>query len=391
MNNKKNYKKGNRREIIKALYMNGSISYKSLRLFRGNTRLIQRTVQQMKQEEILSVIKKNGRKLISLKNYEGNRDKYESFMPKGYAEYYTEFAKKKAKKARTDRTQTERVLKNAECAIFMQTSGIASYLDEKIPILNPNVNLPEESSNYYNAKDIKEVESHQKGLEAYQVEVVQDKDGNRKILGSRMNGVLFSAGGIYVVYNINRNLIEWERYGEVKMSEHVKRIVKLKQKREKEPEIESILLADNMDVFERVINNEKKTWRNLTLLNIDFAYANMYGLPLDRNGQMMIKIMQRSGWQKEMMDDFLPEIEENTNYSVACDGYLDGRYLLLFCIPNISKLKMFLKRAVQEEDKRKWKVYCFDFQISLLARLGKNNITISSISLEEYAKEKGYV
>ncbi len=389
MNNKKNYRKGKRIEIIKALYACGCLPYKSLRLYPWKTRITQEAVLAMEREGLLEIKKTETGKQINLKNWNDESAEYMDYLPYAYLGHYEEI-KEEVWKASSDFIRGERLHKNAEIILMMHQSGIGSYPDEKKDIRERGVRISSADKMYFTAREIKNVKP-------YRVETGTDKDGVKKIIGSRLNGMLATPGGNYGIYNLGNRLIEWERYGESKMAQHLQRVLEEKREDYEKEDVECVLLANDEMLFIRVIENEneRRYRKGKILLNIDYAYEKMYGLPINRDGEKMLAIMSSKNWKERMKERLLPQgADIKTSYSVACDGFINNVFILLFCIPDIAKLKLFYKRAKLEMDKEKFEIYCFTYQIPMLASLAGEYVTLRSIELEEYyivEVEEGYL
>lgn len=398
MNNKANYKKGNRMEILKALYANSCIPYRSLRLLQGEVKLTQRMVKKMEKEGLLAVCRSehgNG-KIIKLKDdWQKTMKEYQEYLPNEYVDRYKK-VREEASKSKESRGREERLLKNAEASLLMHRSGVGTYPDNREGIDKYMTMLGQGRSQYYSSVEIKNQES-------YRDKVELDKDGRKKVTSSRINGLLVSPGGNYAVYNITNHLIEWEKFGELKIVHHIEKVLAVNVNSKQQPNntsttrlIDCLLVANDMEMFERVLTNENNKRRSTTLLNIDYAYENMYAIPTDKNGIEMLKLMQKENWKMKMEYLLLSNCEKDAeNFSIVHDGYNeeDG-YILLFCTSNLSKLKMFLKRATNARDSEKFCIYCFTYQLPLFQklRLELGSISIKAMELTDYIEmERGVV
>lgn len=87
MNNKANYKKGTRREIIKMIHVNGIIPSRALNALE-NRRTYREKIKQMIDEGILYEFRvKNGRKtyrVIGLNDYDKKKEDYIGYFPYHY-------------------------------------------------------------------------------------------------------------------------------------------------------------------------------------------------------------------------------------------------------------------------------------------------------------------
>lgn len=395
MNNRKNYKKGKRIEIIKALYATGSLPYRSLRLYEWNPVITQRVVHDMAKEGIVKIVRTESGKQINLGKWNDLKEDYMDYLPTAYLEYYDKELQNEVRKALNDRIRGDRLQKNGEVILIMHESGIGSFPDEKKEIRRRDVGITGKDKMYFTSKEIK-------GVLPFEIIVEKENEVTKKIRNSRMHGFMVSPGGMYAVYNIGMHLIEWERYGECNMERHLERVLGCKmdgysqKKVGARPSIDCLLFATDVMMFAKVILNENTKNRTMTLLNIDYAYEDMYGLPLNHDGKRMLTIMGTDGWKERMEQRMLPDANEGSgrSYSVACDRYMNGTYILLFAIPNITRLKQFLKRAVLENDRDKFHIYCFTYQIPLITYLAQGYVTIQTYDLSAYYQievEDGYI
>lgn len=398
VNNAPNYKKGNRLEIIKILYTNVALPYRSLRMYKGQTRLTHRLAKKMEKEGLLEIVSgEGGVKYIVVKGVKENYlDTYARYMDKSYLsaclKQMEEYTKCKAGNgedraySEKKRLRLERLLNMSETILMMHLGNVNVYPDETISLESAmrSGELPGDKAIFYTSTEIKRA--------GYIEDVEKAKDGSKKVQTSRIYGMLVSDGGIYAVYNISNRLIEWKQYGEIKMQHHIKRITRGMNRASGE-DIGCVLLANEMKMFARVITNEYDRNRKgyQILLNIDYAYENMYGLPTTKEGIEMLMLMQEKDWKEQLERNLLAGCTRNIkSYSVVCDAQNeeDG-YILLFCNGNIARLKLFLQRAVNAREDEKFCVYCFDFQLPLLAALEIGDTAVKSMSIYEYKRMIG--
>lgn len=391
MNNKKNYKKGERLEITKAVYAGGCVSYRSLKLIseRENQNEITRIVRRMRDEGKIEIVKSKGvGKHIIVKEWEKNYEKemrpymderYKESCQRGMEEYG------RSRRGMEDEEKRQRVVRQlnmSETVIMMHRSGVGAYPDETEEIGEYLREGKRERAVFYQSSELKKMGYYFKA----------EKDQDVKYQTSRIYGMLISAGGLYAVYNMADKLIEWTRYGEVKMQHHLKTLTRGMQREEEE--LGCMVLASDIRLFARVITNEYKSRERKRgaqiLLNIDYAYEEMYGIPTTREGIEVIRLMSEENWKEDMERILLAGCTKKVrSYSIICDGVSreDG-YVLLFCNGNITRLKGFLQRAVNASEDEKFCIYCFSFQTPLLASLETGNIRCKEVSLWEYIKRK---
>ena len=94
--------------------------------------------------------------------------------------------------------------------------------------------------------------------------------------------------------------------------------------------------------------------------------------------------MQRKGWRNELRRNFLEGMELNPRGSVPCDAMDGETYIDLFCIPDIQKLKVFIKRAQYENDPTKYIIYCFDYQTEFVKKFAGDTVQIYDTPIKDY-------
>lgn len=389
MNNKINYGKGYKNEILQLLYLTTVIPYRSLRLLSPRPRMYQRAVKEMEEDKTVVVDKTGGEKNIRLREYRSRRVEYEAYIPAEYIEYYEATARGKLKDlsdSKNNRSAPEKVLRNSATQIMMYACGIEISPDKRD--LRREM-LEDYDIAYYNSNEIKQIEN-------YHDTVTKEKkkgEYSKKLSNSRISGLLISPGGIYAVYNIGNTLIEWKRFGEVKMAAYIAGLIKHKSISEinaNEPK-EAIVIARNDTLFEKICSGNYGKKSRVILMNIDYAYDRLYAIPEDRNGVILLKMMTVNGWRSRILNAVIRKEEQiaKADVSVDCDGFDEEQeiYKLVFCIPNLNKLKSFTTRALFESDKKKYQIFCYSFQAQLILSLAGNSVTVYTVDIEKFYEE----
>ena len=389
MNNKANYKKGYKNEILQLTYICGMIPYRSLRLLADAPRLYQRAVKEMEQEGILIVDKKGGEKNLRLQDRRNNKIKYEPYIPKEYIEYYENVSREVLKRLGEENYMaSKREMRNSSTKIMMYASGVEITPDKRD--LQTEM-IKESDVCYYNSPEIKTIIGYEN-----EIEIVTERNGekSRKINNTRINGLLVSPGGNYAVYNIGKEMIEWKRKGEIKIAATITNLIR--KRHEKEYSItmqkEAVVIAQTPNQYIRIINNtNEKRIGKVNLINIDFTYDKMYAVPEDRHGVMLLKMMTQKGWRKKILDSIISEElqKASSRSNIDCDGYDEENdiYYLVFCIPDIAKLKNYIKRAQIEEDKSRFRIYCYTHQLPIIAAIAGDSVQVSKVDIEKYYKK----
>lgn len=290
MNNLGNYKKGQRREIVKLLLSCGVIPYSTFELWEDGKRLILRKARELEKEKIIEIKKRENRKYIVLKNYNKNSQLYLPYMPPNYGKIYQDEISLQRKYV-VDKSmginKSMRAMRASEIFILMYKANVRTCKEEK-PDLRTDEEIDVDSACYYSSIEIKKWKP---------IKISDEINGQTR--NTRLIGVLFAGGEVFCVYNIGDALIEWTQSGEEKIRWHVNKVASKKylsiySNSEDKNVDSSIFFAYKAETFIRIIRNEygKKKKNNQTiLLNVDFTYKHMYVLPYNNYGKHMIEIM----------------------------------------------------------------------------------------------------
>lgn len=373
MNIKKNYSKGYRLEIMKLLYMNGAISYNTLKLLPGSPLMNERAYRKLRDEGVLELIRHAGRRMIIFKNYEDKKSEYEEYMPLGYSDYYYDKSKEiRTKVKRGTPSDVERAARCGEVLAMMHTAGINAYMDN-CPKYSWNQPYSPNESYYHNSFDIKNASIQ------YPSYTGEDKN----IASTRIIGCVNSPGGDYGVYSVSKGLIEWSRSGELKAATHLKRLSQSIYGIDRN--VNAILYIKDLMLIERIVNNENIK-RTVNLISIDNVYPEMYALPIDDTGIKMTSLLKEEFWKEHIYSKFITEAEYNNakGLTVACDGYDGEHYKLVYCVPDITKLKLFLRKAQADLDFEKYVLYCFDWQEKHIREMAGHLVQINVVPFKEF-------
>lgn len=133
----------------------------------------------------------------------------------------------------------------------------------------------------------------------------------------------------------------------------------------------ALLYVYDLMTFLKVVNPSKNVQSRYDALNM--TYDNLYVLPFDKNGRDMTKIMVESDWQIRMYEMIMEEKYEDTSrLDFVCDYYDGEVYTFIFCVPNLSRYLDFVRKVKFVNDKDKFRVVCFDYQVDFVtASVGK--------------------
>lgn len=374
MNKGPNYRKGRKHEIIKILYQACVIPYKSLPIIDGQSKMIKRTVNELAKEGIVVVDKKGGEKNIRLIERQTQKEKYEGYIGEEIVKNYESQIKGvQSRLSSNNESDGKKVIKDASSQIIMYASGITMASQAKTEETEEKENI------YYTSNEYKALEN------------------GKKNQSSRISGVLFSKGGVYATYHVGNKLITWKQNEERKVAATINLAGKkrgyIQDSVESIAKKECIILANTLAPYVRMsrldYGQKTKVINQTKLINIDYTYDSMYAVPDAPIGKELIKIMTQENWKQRIYDSLLTtkEQKEAKTTSVACDGYNqeENVYKYIFCVPDMVRLKQFLNRAGLENDKKRFRIYCYNFQLPIVyGIIEADNVTVMKITLQSY-------
>lgn len=384
MNKGPNYRIGRKHEIIKILYQTCIIPYSSLPVIDGQNKMIKRAVNELTKEGIVVVDKKGGEKNIRLQDRRTHKEKYEEYIEKACIKNYeSQINGVQSRLSSNNGSDAKKVIKDASSQIMMYASGITMAYQAKAETEETE---RAEKENKENKESIYYTSNEYKSLEM-----------GKKNQSSRISGVLFSEGGVYPTYHVGNKLITWKQNEERKIATSVnitgKKKGYIQDSVDSISKKECIILANTLAPYVRMsrldYGHKTKVINQTKLINIDYTYDSMYAVPDAPIGKELIKIMTQRNWKQRIYDSLLTETEKQhaKKTSVACDGYNQDEnvYKYVFCVPDLVRLKQFLNRAGVENDKKRFKVYCYDFQLPIVyGIIEEDNVTVMKMSLQSY-------
>ena len=377
---KKAYLKGYRGEILTAILENGFIPRDIIYMYdKAKAIQMQRMIKTLKDEGVIeeqkTINKTNYLKLTStgreLILSEANAELAAIYNSPAIRQRIRTLAISKPirnkEKEIEYRTSQNKYINDTTAKIFSKLAGARTG---KEFCANEKYNIKEHSL-YLDSVQIKNIGSYQATL--------QNILGSQKITNSRINGVSITKGGVYAMYSTGKNTPEWKRNGEVKMAACIQAVVarSVENVDLSDYEKEAVIISKKDSTFVKVVESEYKAHsQRRTLMNIDYAYEHMYSLPSSYEGIRVFRTMQLHNWQAKIKEQLLSseEIKESNYVSVSCDGYdkREGIYKLIYCIPDMTKLKSFSKRAAIDEEKEKYHIYCYESQLPLIRAVTRN-------------------
>ena len=262
-------------------------------------------------------------------------------------------------------------MRNNETLLFMHGSEIACLPGEKkSDLLFYSI---QRENRYYTSRELR---SNGK------IDVLVEDEKETKIIhGTRINGMVNFENETYSVINIEKSLYQYSAVGERRARQYLTELCFENNL----PQLSGCILLykDNIAI--------KKMFRATTSYEVKYTQAimkaydenNLLAIPLSPDGQRMMKLMKHRNWKEHLLSSALTDEQRQLhNETVDCDGRDADGYYLVFCIPDIAKLKRFLASAeVMTEDN--FYIYCFAHQTVLLKNIAKGNIYMRSIDIKD--------
>lgn len=390
------YKEGYRGQLIKAVLENGFIPRDYIKLYDKPAAIqMQRAVRKMIQEDILKESKtisgsrylrltKTGEDLILSEANAELASQYKS--PETKIKLRCLNIKKQPKSNQENeiayKLAQNKLINDVSAKLFAEICGIENKSKEK------NICPDSNKAMYYDSTNIKR-------LGSYEASFTTDKNSqSKKLNNSRINGLTISRGGIYSIYSTGNIMPEWKRKGEERMISSIKALVirNINDMHVTDYESEAVIISKVDSTYTRIVKEENtKGINKRMLMSVDYAYEHMYSVPYTVDGIKIFTMMQKAGWQAKIKSQMLShnEMTESMYVSVPCDGYdkKEGIYKLVYCIPDMVKLKGFAKRAAIEEDRERYHIYCYKSQLPIIAPVIQGNAKVFVISIDDMIRE----
>lgn len=371
---RRDYGKGTRHEIITLALACGCLPYRRLALLGMNTKTVRKKIHEMCNEGVMEIYHKDDVWLAGIKDYAEKNEEYRNGVDGKLHRYYARFGMPDYKRARYAKdADGARVIKNAESYMFMYGVGLNCVLGEKISLRSQNETDFEKMRNsYYTSREVK-------GYDHY----TADKGTDNVLSTTRINGLVVCDGGTYPVYHTGNSTQKYTRSGEKKIEVYINRMLTMKKKA---PLRGAILLATNLKTYKDIIIPKTRQIGD-QLSNMEGVYEHVYGFTLDEEGQRMMRLLRIPDWDTVVYEEMLGMERRNGRTGIMeCDGQRGNVYYFCYCVPDIKRFKMFLRRAELEKDKSRYRIFCFDTQETFLKEVAGQYAQIHSTSFEEFCK-----
>lgn len=359
-------------KIMIALVLGGEYPYKSLDLINASGEGIREGINQLREQGYLDIKMINDKKRIRLKMFRKRKGEYINFLFKG-AESCEPVIRNNGER------KLERKDRIAELLITMIESGINITPDTK-PKSDEKETLDEKS---------KMLPYFITSLEARAIITIKED----KSKGARFHGTVVSLGGMYNIYNMGNSMMEWIRPAEKTAvdfnEEYSLKIMPWGKDYADWYGNSAIIFSRNLDYMVDFVKGNVTPRRgrgiSKTPVNINDYYVHTFYLPLNRKGQVMLNIMTKKKWHYYLVGMFInakriatPEVK----MSIACDGTVEGCYILVFLDGDIGRLKRFVNVKIDENSKGKYRIICYEFQEAYVRKLAPSGMEVQAFDFK---------
>lgn len=364
------WRKGYRAEIMKMLMSFGVITFRALNLME-NKEMYRRKIKEMKKEGYIEEHKNKGNRALSLSDFDNKYQDYIGEYEMGYYGYHRRYCRTVVSYVTTyqkNYADFMAAVRDSEAAVFMHEAGAGALMEEKIQ-LRDSGRIGRDDRAYYRTAEIKDT--------------WKDRENNSLVFGRmRCNGWLTCPGGNYMVYQVCMSQIRWFKTSEDNYAGYIKKLCRERKEGGAGDIREAVILAYTDEVFEKMVFYERQHAENL---NVSNGHKTMYGLTYDTAGLILMRLMMERNWKKCLMDEYLYglQINDSVSYS-ACNAYDGDVKILLFCIPDLVRLRIFMVQAADDRKPEKNRIYCFDTQEEFVKRIAGDCCEVRAYSLHDY-------
>ncbi len=383
MNNKPQYgRKGSgRNQLVTALCENGAVPYDFLTMFPYRLDYMEKLAHRMNNEGIVNITwnSKNPhkrKKIITFTNF----SKALPQIGKGLSDIQIDTYQDKQSVGKDIRFGEEakqiRLYRNIESNMFFHYSNIPTYTNERqaLTSMRNTDNLA-----FYPSREIKAAAMYQ--------DDVEQSDGVKKIIGSRMSGLYVSPGGVYSVFNSGKGKTRYEKTGELKMKMAVNYAMEITNNISKKNDT-GIILHRGVNLYNALFadTSENNEWGLNSLM---IVYPELYLVEVSDYGRKILQIMGEPSWRIKILNELIsPEIQTK---DMRFDGYDQDRkeYILFGGISDITSLQTFIWKAKISKDMgndETFTLICFEFQEMMFRDITKDICNIQVCNIDELIK-----
>lgn len=368
-----NRKKSLKNQIINAMCVNGALTYKSLRYFNSNAHQMQKAAHSLEKEGYVTITRSYGNKntsnrIIVFNNFWKNY--YENFgeIPESYINTYDNLSYISNKMKYS--SSQDRICKNIETFCIFNWADIPCYPDEK-----PSLDNAIGEYAFYTSTEIK-------NASAYSDNIDKSSDMVNKTIGSRISGLFISPGGAYTIFNVGSNCSKYSMSNEKKMKYTLEKLFKKYNYTNKFDS--AILICTSYNTVLKHLNSSIKDGAFIN--NLYKSYEEIYMVPENETGKIMLQIMGHDSWNERLLYGFLSEEEVEHGYlKYEMDGYNKdtGVYTCIGVIPALDKLTLFYYATKEENDKNKFRLICLKDQEEIYRTFFEDKCVIETVDISE--------
>jgi hypothetical protein len=243
-------------------------------------------------------------------------------------------------------------------------------------------------------------ESNRRGTEYFTSRVVKRFDKgtyNLRINLSRFYGVVISDGGIYPVYYIGQELVEWEPGAEQSLNVHMPNIAERSRGRsysekmfEKYKNGAGIFLVKDYRIIEELMRSTKQAKKKSTMIDPLKIYSNAFVIPIDRKkSEPVLRLLAIDEWQDYSrriiftIEERERAKEKNAKQSMAEAVLDDGSYSWEMISCDISKLKLISSQQIENGVT----IICYPWQEEVIQRVMQGKVKTETVDPEAIMKK----
>lgn len=395
---KPDYGIGKRRTVTELLLTVGVLPQKGLFLL-GDGYVYAKLLRKMEAEGVVKEIVVKQKHIFILNDFDNTCKEYMDKFNDGCCEYYNLFAKMNARyiarNTRKEMAKISRTYRQGLTEEMMYSCGILCTSDQR-----PQPATLSEFSDppyYFSSLEVRGkkldnvVETQPKVIdEVYREEEEEDEDtGIIKHISTRSMGVLYSQGGLYIVYNIGNRNTGWSDRAEMSFCSYAFSVGYVKKLYQKDNKSRSLFFYQREKQLRNILMGDvNKLYFSLTSTDYDRLYAVPYSL----EGRELVKEMTEPDWEKKRIEAVCTIMELSLNFDVSrlsldCDGYDDECYYYFLTNCELKRLARFVKSSIFDKDKT-YVIYCFEWQYKPVKEYVKK---LAVVKVIPYALYKGYL
>ncbi len=382
-----NYKKGYINELLKICLTAGGVSYNGLKVLDGDRETYTNSIRRLRNNGIVTIKRIGSEFVATLSDFGTTNEQYiENFIP--YLGTYTRFIALKSKslgwyKSKRHKTDAIKAFRYSEIVMLLKGTSIRTLTEDK-PRLYAGEKVENNDAYFYSDSEVKE-------LVGGTTLIDNENEDDKFLVTTRAQGFIVSQGGVYLVYHSGKEQrLAWAVAQEQQMKFRTANLIakSFSTKLDFFEINDCIILADEDRPFVEMFLDEDLSPKRKTAftkrVSIENGFANTYFLPYSKQGRFMTDFMSKKQWKEDMFNYFLEDDSSLKKAKVGsvADFHSGENPVLLFCIPNATRLYKFLLNA--EISDKEYHIYCFDFQVDFLNEVVKGRAKIFSVSFDEF-------